>query len=175
MASANANLAELGEEQTHELVLTADLREQRDQLADQLRDFLRDARNLLDAALDSAGARVALPVRRLSNMSPPFLVQAARQVVDTLRDPRLDFAGRPNSIYEVPKMIAALEGTAGELEALLERLAQQARKNQNELGAKLAGVENAADLNRRCGDFLFGLYRLAGLDFHADRRRPGRG
>ena len=95
----------------------------------------------------------------------------------TVPDPPPDTAG-PLLLSDEPTIELVLQARAGDrmaLEALLERLIQQARRNQNELGAKLAGVENAADLNRRCADFLFGLYRLAGLDFHADRLRPGRG
>ncbi len=102
---------------------------------------------------------------------PSMLVQSARDVITALRNRELGLEGKPSVIFDTTKLAATLEKKADELASLLDQLAPQARATQAELGNKLAEIESGADTHRRCADFLYGLYRLAGLDFHADRLR----
>lgn len=166
------NLQEAGSAQTSQLVAAAALRVQRDRATAELRLRLRDGRELLDDLLSSATAKTVLPIRRFSNMASAMLVQAARDVVMTLRDPKLGLEAKPSILFDATKLAATLERKADELASLLAQLAPQARATQAELGNKLAEIKTGADTHRRCADFLYGLYRLAGLDFHADRLRP---
>lgn len=166
------NLENAGSAQTSQLVAAAALRVQRDRVTVELRLRLRDARQLLDELVTSATARTVLPIRRFSNMAPAMLVQSARDVITALRNPNLGLETEPSMIFDATKLAATLETKANELASLLDQLAPQARATQAELGNKLAEIKSGADTHRRCADFLYGLYRLAGLDFHADRLRP---
>ena len=159
---------------TSQLVNAAALRARRNELVAKLRTRLRDVRYVLDRSLDGSAAKAALRDRRLSVVKPAVLVQGARDLVETLRDPELaweEMEGNP--VFSSAATIATtVEAEANELEEVLMRLLPQKKANQKGLGAKVAGVEAAADINRRCAEALFGLYRLARLDFHAERLRP---
>lgn len=171
--AASSNLQEKGSAQTSELVAAAALRAERNRAAGELREYLRIAREMLDGVLDPATARTILPVRRMSNMRPDSLVQYGRAVVAALLNPELAIEVEPGSVFDPKGIAKSVEEKSEELAALLDQLAPQVRATQDRLGAKLAEIENASQTHRRCADFLYGLYRLAGLDFHADRLRSG--
>ena len=171
LKAVSSNLKETGSAQTQQLVTTAALRDKRDRATSELRVLLRHARRLLDELLAPETARTVLRVRRVSNMKPGMLVQAARDVVAALRDPDLGLQNKPSRVFDAAGVAKRVEEKSEELAALLNRLAPQVRATQAELGAKVAEIEIAAETHRRCADFLYGLYRLAGLDFHADRLR----
>lgn len=157
---------------TEVLASTADLRAQRNQLVARLRNRVRDVRTLVDRrSIDAATAKAALRDRRVSRVTPDLLVSGARDLAAVLRNPEHTWDDG-NVVFGSAAVVAAtLEAEAGQLEELLSRLAPQKRASQDQLGAKKAEVEAVAESNRRCVDALFGLYRLAGLDFHADRLR----
>jgi hypothetical protein len=165
------NLKERDGAQTQQLVAASALRGERNRVAGELRELLRTARVMLDGVLDPATARTILPVRRVSNMRPDSLVKSGRDVVAALRNPNLGIEVEPGSVFDVKGIAKTVEEKSEELATLLGQLAPQARNTQAELEAKLAEIDNAADTHRRCADFLYGLYRLAGLDFHAARLR----
>jgi hypothetical protein len=169
--AASGNLQRTDNAQTAQLVAAAALRSERNRVAGELRDLLRIARQLLDGVLDPATARTILPVRRVSNMRPDALVKSGLDVVAALRNPNLGIEVEPGSVFDVKGIAKSVEEKSEELATLLGQLAPQARNTQAGLGAKLAEIDNAADTHRRCADFLYGLYRLAGLDFHAERLR----
>lgn len=160
---------------TSRLVDAAALRGQRDQLAGQLRSRLQQVRFLVDKSIGGPAAKAALRDRRLSYVKPSLLVAAARDFARVLRDPKHAWQEDDDKavLYATAAKVATtLETEAGALEEVLLRLAPQSKANQNELGTKKAEVEAATETNKRCKDALYGLYRLAGLDFHAERLRP---
>lgn len=159
---------------TNKLVAAAALREERDALVTQLEIHMRDVRYLLDRSVGTAVAKATLRNRRLSNVKPSLLVAAARDLVKTLRDPQLALETLTDKAIfaDVAQMAAKIEEEANQLEEALLRLSPQKKASQNQLGAKVAGIDAAVEKNRRCADLLFGLYRMAGLDFHAERLRP---
>lgn len=156
---------------TQELANTSGLRAQRNQLVAGLRARLRDVRYLVDRSVDPATAKTALRDRRVSRVAPDLLIAGARELAVILRNPSHPWIGDNAVFGTAPEVAAMLETEAGQLEELLFRLAPQKKASQEQLGAKKAEIEAVTETNRRCFDVLFGLYRLAGLDFHADRLR----
>lgn len=156
---------------TSALVDHAALRDERDRHAAVLRELLSRVRHFFDSALAPAAAQAILPVRRFSNMKPSLLAASARQAAASLRDPLLGWDQMTDGFGFAPPadMADILDAARQLLEQVLEQLAAQRAATQNRLGRKVEGIEAAADVTRRCKRFLEGLYRLAGLDFHADR------
>ena len=159
---------------TSKLVGAAALRGDRDALVAQLEIRIRDVRYLLDRSVGTAVAKATLRERRTTKIKPGLLVGAARDLVKTLRDPQLalETLTDKDMFADVERMAAKIEEEANQLEEVLLRLAPQKKASERHLGAKVAGIDAAVEKNRRCADLLFGLYRLAGLDFHAERLRP---
>jgi len=156
---------------TRELVSGADLRRQRNQLSAELRVLMRDGRFLLDRAIGGAAAKAALRDRRVSKSTPASLAQGARQVAETLRDPK--YAGSGSGLLSAAESVATtLEEAASQLEQVLGLLSPQKKSSQGSLEEKVRDIEAASRETQRCSELLFGLYRVAGLDFHADRVRP---
>lgn len=156
---------------TDELSNAAELRAQRNELVSRLRDRVQEVRFRVDRLVDSATAKTALRDRRVSVVTPSLLVAGARDLAAFLRKPSQPW-GDGNVVFgPAPEVAAMLEADAAQLDELLLRLAPQKKASQDQLAAKKAEVEAVTETNRRCVDALFGLYRLAGLDFHADRLR----
>lgn len=174
LEQTGSEVLEADQRYTNELVNVTALRIERDDLVAKLRTHVRDVRYLLDRSVDSALAKAALRDRRLSVIKPELLVGAARDMVKTLRDPKLGLeALADRAVFATVETLAAkVEEEANQLAQLLQLLAPQKKAGQNQLSAKVAGIDDAMEKNRRCADLLFGLYRLAGLDFHAERLRP---
>ena len=170
---SSMSLLEVDNSHTKEMVAAAELRQKRDELTENLRLRLQDVRYLLDRNLEPATAKAALRERRLSRAKPNLLTQGARQAAATLREPKFARAAGPGegSFLSAAEQAAALEADAAALEAVLERLSPQKKTSELSLAAKVADLNSAVDTTRRCSEFLFGLYRLAGLDFHAERLR----
>ncbi len=83
--------------------------------------------------------------------------------------------GRPARCFADRRatLAAKVEEEADQLEELLLRLAPPEEGQPEPAGLEgRHGIDDAVEKNRRCADLLFGLYRLAGLDFHAERLRP---
>ena len=155
-------------------VNTAALRAQRNELSARLRQQLRDVRYLVDRSIASEAAKEALRDRRLSRASADRLVQGARNLINTLRDPKLalDQLGEGGVFTSVATIAANLEAQTNELDALLVRLTPERKSSQNQLGSKVTEVQAVVASNQHCAEILYGLLRLAGLDFHAERLRP---
>ncbi len=154
------------------LVSAAALRARRNELSLKLRQRMSDARYLLERSVDDGVYKAALRDRRLSKLKPVLLVQGARDVVLALRDPTLTLGGGDAALLAAAVNFAqALEADANELEQVISLLSPQKKANQDSLGAKVADLRDAAETNRRCAELLFGLYRLARLDYHAERVR----
>lgn len=155
-------------------VNTAALRAQRDELSARLRQQLRDVRYLVDRSIPSGAAKEALRDRRLSGAPAERLVQGARNLINTLRDPKLalDQLGEGGVFTSVSTIAANLEAQTNELDALLVRLTPERKSSQNQLGSKVTEVQAVVASNQHCAEILYGLLRLAGLDFHAERLRP---
>ena len=168
------SLAQVDGRYSNELRSVALLRGERDELTEKLRLRMRDARYLLDSKVTEAAAKASLRERRFSGLKPQLLVGGARNLVAALRDPKLDLEqlSSDRTSPSAAALAVALETEANQLEQVLLLLTPQKKAKEAELGAKKAEVEAAAEKKIRCADALFGLYRLAGLDFHAERLRP---
>lgn len=170
LEKGSAGVLEVDRRHTEELTGTAGLRVQRNQLVARLRDRLQEVRFRVDRSVDKSVAKTALRERRVSAVTPNLLVSGARDLAILLRNP--DHAWDGNGVFGPAAEVAAmLEADAAQLEGLLRRLAPQKEASQDELAAKKAEVAAVTEANRRCVDALFGLYRLAGLDVHANRLR----
>lgn len=167
---------ELDASYNNQMVGAAALRDERDRLATQLRTRLQQVRFLVDSSIGGNAAKTALRYRRLSYLKPSLLVAAARDLAVVLRDPKHSWEetedGNTAVFAAAQKVATTLDTDADALEQVLQQLAPQSKAKQDEQGTKTAEVEAVADTNRRCKDALYGLYRLAGLDFHAERLRP---
>lgn len=165
---------EVDQRYTNQLVNSAALRQQRNALMAQLRKDIRHVRYLLDNSVGSAVVKATLRERRVSVIRPELLVGAARDLVKTLRDPDLALENLADKDFfaNVEQSAAKLEDGANRLQEALMRLSPQKKASERGLKAKVTGIDDATEKNRRCADLLFGLYRLAGLDFHAERLRP---
>jgi hypothetical protein len=171
LEDGSTSVLEVDRRHTDELANMAGLRVQRDQLVSRLRDRLQEVRFLVDRSVDPAIAKTALRDRRVSLVSPSLLVSGARDLATVLRNPDHAWDGGNPVFGSATEVAAALEADAAQLEGLLLRLAPQKKASQDQLSAKKAEIDAVTESNRRCVDALFGLYRLAGLDFHADRLR----
>lgn len=173
--SSSSAMSEIDSRCTSQLVSLAALRVRRDELAGKLRERFRDVRYLLSRAALDGIFKAALPLRegRISKVKPLSLLQGARDLVVILRDPELAIgAADPAWASAAAGFAAALEAEAGQLELVLAELSPQQKAKEGNLGAKVADLRAAVETNRRCAELLFGLYRVAGLDFHAERLRP---
>lgn len=176
LEATSGSLRQADGSHTQELVSHAGLRRRRDESADRLRGLLRKIRFFFDRALAPGVVREVLPVRRLSNMKPSLLVAFAGHATTALRNPALGWENQQDDYgFAAPASMAdTIDAEADQLAEILGLLAQQSQATQSRRGAKHADLEAAADVTRRCKQFLEGLYRLAGLDFHADRIVPAR-
>ena len=173
LESSGSGVLELDGRQTGELVNAAALRARRDELVAALRKQMGDVRYLLERSLEVGVFKATLRQRRLSKVKPLLLVTGARDLVKTLRDPQLAAQAAGNPVFaSAEAIIPTLEADANELEAVLAQLSPQKKASEDELGAKVADLRRMAENNRRCGELLYGLLRVAGEDFHADRLRP---
>lgn len=175
LEESGTGVLQLDESYTSHLVDAAALRQRRDQLASQLRQRLQQVRFVVDTSIGGPAAKSALRYRRLAPVKPTLLVAAARDLARVLRDPKHAWEetdGKAAVFATAAKVAATLETEATALEQVLHQLQPQAKAQQDEQGNKKAEVEAVADTNKRCKDALFGLYRLAGLDYHAERLRP---
>jgi hypothetical protein len=171
--SGSSAVSEIDGRYTSQLVTVAALRAQRDDLVAKLRDRIRDVRYLLSRSVAGGVFKAALRDRRVSKVKPLSLLQGARDLVAILRDPELAVgAADPALAVSAVAFAAALEADAAQLEPVLAQLAALQRAKQGDLGAKVADLRAAAETNRRCAELLFSLYRVVGLDFHAERVRP---
>jgi len=157
---------------TSQLVSAASLRAQRNQLIANLRLRMRDVRYLVERSVDGPVFKAALRDRRLSKVKPTSLLQGARDLLAVLRDPELNVGAGDSALTTTAASFAeALEADADRLEQVLAQLSPRKKANQDSLGTKVADLQEAAETNRRCTDLLFGLYRVARLDYHASRLR----
>lgn len=167
-----SSVLEIDGRYTNQLVSAASLRAIRNELGAKLRQRVQEARFLLERTVDSGILKATLRDRKISKVKFVPLVQGARDLAATLRDPGL-VAGMAGSTLaaSAANLAAALETEATELEQVLGQLTPQAREKQHNLGAKVSDLQQAAETTQRCSELLYGLYRVAGLDFHADRLR----
>ena len=171
----NSNqLAEVDGRQSNQLRNAAVLRAERDQLSEALRARMRDVRYLLDRNVQEGAVKATLRDRRLSVVRPRLLVSGARDLIAALRDPKLSLErlSEDRTVPSAEALAQALESEIAQLEQVLLLLSPQKKESEAELGSKRAEVEKVTEKNRRCADALFGLFRLAGIDFHAERLRP---
>jgi hypothetical protein len=160
--SGSSTVSEIDGRYTSQLVTVAALRAQRDELVAKLRDRIRDVRYLLSRSVAGGVFKAALRDRRVSKVKPLSLLQGARDLG----------AADPALAVSAVAFAAALEADAAQLEPVLTQLSALQRAKQGDLGAKVADLRAAAETNRRCAELLFSLYRVVGLDFHAERVRP---
>ena len=173
LEASGSTVIDLDGRQTGELRNAAVLRARRNELAAALRKQMSDVRYLLERSLEGGVVKASLRKRRLSKVKPALLVLGARDLLGTLRDPQLAAQLAGNAVFaSAEAIIASLEADTTELEALLAQLSPQKKATQDELGAKVKDLRRMAENNRRCGELLYGLLRVAGEDFHADRLRP---
>lgn len=174
LLETNSNaVVEVDGRYTSQLVTAAALRVQRDELVKKLRERMRDVRYLLTRSVEGGVYKAALRDRRISKVKPVSLLQGARDLVATLRDPELAVGSAdPALAASAVTFSAALEADAALFEQVMVQLTPQKRAKQENLRAKTADLRAAAETNRRCAELLFGLYRVAGLDYHAERLRP---
>lgn len=171
--SSSRAVSEIDGRYTSQLVTAAALRAERNQLVHKLRERIRDVRYLLSRAVPGGVFKAALRDRRISKVKPVSLLQGARDLVAILRDPGLAVGGAdPALAVSAAAFATALEADAAQLEPVLAQLSPLQRAKEDKLGAKIADLRAAAETNRRCADLLFALYRVVGLDFHAERVRP---
>lgn len=171
--SNSSAVVEIDGRYTSQLVSTAALRAQRNELVHQLRQRMRDVRYLLSRSVAGGVFKAALRDRRISKVKPLSLLQGARDLVATLRDQELAIgAADPTLASSAVTFAAALEADAAQFEQVMMQLSPAKRANQDNLGSKVADLREATEINRRCADLLFGLYRVARLDYHAERLRP---
>lgn len=138
-----------------------------------LRERLRDARHLIERSLGKGKVRDLFARTDFSEASSLTLTQIGREVRNALRDPKYDWASiTGDGLLANAGMLAdVLDREIQEVDSLLAEADPVIRSKQLELGAKQSELEAAADANRRCAALLTGLYRMAGLDFHAQRLR----
>lgn len=175
LEASGDQLLEVDNRYTAEVRTNQQLRTRREALIEELRGRLRDIRYLIDRRFGLEASKQLMPVRDLYQYSARELVQAGRQVITVLRDPQyaLDQAHANGLLANAQALADALELECSELAELLNRqLAGQKRDKQSGLKQKLAEIKTATEAARRSADFLAGIYRLAGLDFHAERLRP---
>lgn len=171
--SSSSAMVEIDGRYTSQLVSAAALRAERNELVHNLRQRMRDVRYLLSRSVAGGVFKAALRDRKISKVKPVSLLQGARDLVATLRDPDLAVgAADPALASSVATFAAALEADAASFEQVLAQLSPQDRAKQDNLGSKISDLREASETNKRCADLLFGLYRVARLDYHADRLRP---
>jgi hypothetical protein len=171
--SSSTTVVETDGRYTSQLVSDAALRAQRNDLAQKLRQRMRDVRYLLSRSVDAGVFKAALRDRRLSKVIPVSLLQGARDLVAILRDPELAIGSAdPTLAASAVTFAAALEADAASFEQVMAQLLPAKRAKQDQLETKVNDLREAAEINRRCAELLFGLYRVARLDYHAERLRP---
>jgi hypothetical protein len=106
----------------------------------------------------------------LQDMDPALLTRIAQQAVAELR--AVTLVPREPLEFDVEALAASIEAPLAELQAILLELGPSLRNTQLALEAKQAQLANLTRDIRRAASILDGLYRIAGLDFHADRLRP---
>ena len=173
LETSGTNVLRVDGRLTSQQVSAAAVRSRRNELVQRLTTRMRDIRYMFDRSLEPAVAKAALRQRRLSKVQPTLLMQGARDLVATLRDPALAAKATDPALFaSAAAFTSDLETDANELEQVLMQVPPQEKANQENLGAKVADLQAAAEASRRCSELLVGLYRGAGLDFHADRLRP---
>jgi hypothetical protein len=113
---------------------------------------------------------------KLRAARPKALARIGRQLVDVLRAPDFTLPDRPQAVARLSRadpaaLAAAVEAALLPVETLLhqsDRLRQQVEIGK---GARDTERDLLRDRVRRGLRFLEGLYRLVGLDYHADRLR----
>ncbi len=172
-----AQLVERDEENERARTREVQLRDQRDQAAEQVRSELRSLRFLFDEVFGKTQAKRLFPARRaLSALEPQSLVRMARELAELLRSDRINWPIQPVGRHLTPaaELAASLEASSRLLETPLEVLRPKQRGAEVSRDVKNLELELATDRMKRGTDFLFGVYRLAGFDRAAAKLRPGR-
>jgi len=165
-------LSAIDDSYTVSRMTSAQLRDKRDELRDRLRELMVPIRLMLDLQRSDSAVKAALRDRRFSSAKPADLVFSARNLVAILRDPKVGLEGQEGPTFKAASTLAnTVEEVAAELTEVLNQLSPERRANQNSQGVKADEVDSAVTANRRCGNVLLALYRLCGLDYHADRLR----
>lgn len=157
-----------------QLRLEKQLRDQRDETIEKVRNQLRGARYLLDQVFGKEKASALFPLRAdLARVIPRNLVPMARAMGLLLRGsgvtwPALDGEGH------VPKpleLAVSLDGAVAELEVVLGQLTPEKKGNVFLLGNRRAELDATAKVVSATASALAGLFRVAGFEFAAQRLR----
>lgn len=157
--------------------LERQLRDRRDQVVEQIRKQLRGVRFLLDQAFGMERASAIFPARRVvSSLDPRNLLRVSKDLIAVLEGsgivwPTVDEVGHAATPAQ---LLTALRQTVAVLETTLEELRPEKRGAQFALGTRQMDLEASIDALQRGADCLFGLFRLGGFDFAAERLRPRR-
>jgi len=170
-------LVERDEEVQLSLRVERQLRDRRNEVVKQIRNQLRGVRFLLDQAFGTERASAIFPARKtLSHLDPRNLLRVAKDTVALLEGsslawPPMDQVGHAPTPEQ---LLAALRQTVAVLETTLEELRPEKRGAQFALGSRQKDLQSSVDALQRGADCLFGLFRLGGFDFAAERLRPRR-
>lgn len=175
LQEAAASLLALGAETERARTRQVQLREQRDRAAAKVRGELRSLRFLFDEVFGREKTRRLFPARReLPTATAQALLASARELAELLRSDRIEWPAAAVGRHLVPpaELAASLEASTAELEAPLEALRPKKSGGDVSRNLKNSGLAATGDLVRRGNDFLYGVYRLAGLDEAAANLRP---
>ena len=174
---AAAKLSGRDSENTRQRQRLLQLRQQRDAAAEQVRGELRSLRFLFDEVFGKSTSLLHFPTRRvLPKANAEFLLTYARELAELLRSDRLNWPAQEVGRHLVPpgELAASLEASAAALELPVAALREKEKGGDATRDVKNAELVSAGDLLRRGNDFLFGIYRLAGLDEAAGNLRGQR-
>lgn len=175
LQDAAASLQRAGAENEQARTRQVQLRELRDQAAAKVRGELRSLRFLFDELFGKEKSLRLFPARReLPTATAQALLESARELAELLRSNRVEWPAQPVGRHLVPpaELAASLEASTAELAAPVEALRPKKSGGDVSRNLKNSELAAAADLMRRGNDFLFGVYRLAGLDEAAANLRP---
>ncbi len=153
------------------------LRQQRDEVADKLRQELRRARFLLDETLPKEQAFTLFPQRRkITTLDPASLVRLGRHIAGLLRGTSLQAKVQleGGEVLNAVALLAAVEAATRNLEAVLAELGPKLREQGFSIDTRRQERKEALRTFRSTRELLRGFYRLAGFDYLADQLRDRR-
>lgn len=152
------------------------LRTKRDRLVKDLVAELRKAQFLIDSVLGPGWSAEVIGIGTgLHQIKPERLEQVAAQAVAELRNPDSALATlvpTGKSLGGAAETATLIEDLQLQLSKTLDELSKSLRRTQTALGAKQELAQQLAGETQRVTAVMQAIYRLAGLDFHADRLRP---
>lgn len=177
LEASAARLREVDENHTLTEVDGQFLRQQRDQVADKLRQELRRARFLLDETLSKEDAITLFPQRqKITTLDPASLVRLGRHIARLLRSTSLQAKVQleGGEVLNAEALLAAVEAATQNLEAVLAELGPKLSELSHSVAKRRQERQEAIATFRSTRELLRGFYRLAGFDYLADQLRDRR-